>query len=292
MCTCLAGGNLPGRLDEVVPRLVVVPTPIGNLEDITLRAVRTLREVSLILAEDTRHTAILLRRYAIHTPLLSYHQHNKRSRLSAALEALEQGDVALVSSAGMPSIADPGFELISSALEVGIEVDVLPGPTAVATAVVLAALPAPGFMFIGFPPRKAGDRRTRLAEISSLPYSLVLYEAPHRLLETLTDLRAVLGDRRVVVARELTKVHQETIRGTLSEAIEHFQREAPRGECTLVVAGAAPMPAQTGEARNEMHRRCERGEDARTAMADVARTYKLSRNDAYKLWLAVSRKEE
>lgn len=271
-----------------MPRLVVVPTPIGNLEDITLRALRVLRETSIVLAEDTRHTAKLLRHFGIDTPLLSYHQHNKRSRLPAALHALEKGDVALASSAGMPAIADPGFELVVAAIEAGIEVDVLPGPNAAITAVVLAALPAPGFIFVGFLPRRGPERRMRLTEIASLPYSIVLYEAPHRLQDTLRDVQSTLGNRAVVLARELTKVHQETVRGTVASLLERYAVESPRGEFTLVVEGARAMSEQVDrseEARAELRRRRARKEDARAAMAEVGLKYGLSRNRIYRLWL-------
>jgi 16S rRNA (cytidine1402-2'-O)-methyltransferase len=269
-----------------VPRLYVVPTPIGNLEDLTLRALRVLREVSLILAEDTRHSGKLLRHYGIKSPLLSYHQHNKRARLDASLRALAEGDVALVSSAGTPSVSDPGFELINAAYDAGFEVDVLPGPNAAVTAVVAAALPAPGFLFMGFLPRRAPERRQRLAEAVDLPYALVLYEAPHRLRALLEDVREVMGNRRMAVARELTKVHQEVVRGSVEEMIERHGGAEPRGEFTLVVA-----PAEAGtvdrreDARQELGRRRARGEEARTAVAEVAAKYGLKRNDAYRLWL-------
>jgi 16S rRNA (cytidine1402-2'-O)-methyltransferase len=269
-----------------VPRLIVVPTPIGNLEDITLRALRALREVPLILAEDTRHTRKLLSRYEITTRLMSYHQHNKRARLVIALEALETHDVALVTSAGMPAVSDPGFELIEATYQAGIDVDVLPGPSAAITAVVAAAVPAQGFLFMGFLPRRPGDRRRRLTEVSSLQYSLVLFEAPHRLLSLLHDLQSELGDRPVVIARELTKLHQEVLRSAVSEAIQRYSTEEPRGEFTLVVAPPGPsagVPA--AEALDELRARHSRGEDARTAVGEVARKYGVSRNEAYRMWL-------
>lgn len=271
-----------------MPRLFVVPTPIGNLEDITYRAVRILGAVSLILAEDTRHTRKLLSHYGMATPLLSYHQHNKRVRLDGALKALSAGDVALVSSAGTPAVSDPGFELIVSAVQAGIEVEVLPGPSAVVTAVVVAALPAPGFLFAGFLPRRSQDRRRRLAEVAAIPYSVVLYEAPHRLLACLQDIREVLGDRQAVAARELTKLHQEVVRGTVAELIVRYTAETPRGEFTLVVAGASPTAEdRSGEAMEELRCRHLQGEEARTATPAVASKYGISRNQAYRLWLEV-----
>jgi 16S rRNA (cytidine1402-2'-O)-methyltransferase len=251
-----------------------------------LRALRALREVPLILAEDTRHTRKLLSRYDITARLMSYHQHNKRARLAIALEALQTHDVALVTSAGMPAISDPGFELIEATYDAGIEVDVLPGPSAAITAVVAAAVPAPGFLFAGFLPRRPGDRRRRLAEVSDLQYSLVLYEAPHRLLSLLHDLQSVLGDRQVVIARELTKLHQEVLRSALSEVIRRYSAEEPRGEFTLVVAPAgASTRARVGEALEELRKRRSRGEDSRSAVGEVSRKYGVSRNEAYRMWL-------
>lgn len=271
--------------------LYVVPTPIGNLEDITLRALRILRDVPLILAEDTRHTRKLLSHYDIATRQLSYHQHNKSSQLERALTALAEGDVALVSDSGMPSVADPGFELIAAARDAGFEVDVLPGPSAVITGVVAAALPAPGFLFAGFLPRRARERRARLEEIADVPYSLVLYEAPHRLLETLRDIEAVLGDRTVVAARELSKVHQEIVRGSASALIQRFEQTAPRGEFTLVVEGIAPERVdRTDEAMDDLRRRYLAGDDRRAALDAVAATYGVSRNQLYRLWLEIAGK--
>ena len=275
-----------------MPSLSIVPTPIGNLEDITLRALRVLKDVSLILAEDTRHTGKLLRHYGISTRLLSYHQHNKRTRLPEVLEILSTRDVALVTNAGMPAVSDPGFELIVAAVDAGVPVDVLPGANAAITAVVAAAVPAPGFLFAGFLPRRMGERRRRLAEIASIPYSLVLYEAPHRLVETLQDVFVVLGDRPMVVARELTKLHQEVIRGTVTEIVARFLAVEPRGELTLVIAGAsAGALDRRDEARDDLRLRRSRHQDARTAVAEAASEYGLSRNEAYRLWLEVSREQ-
>lgn len=270
-----------------MPTLYVVPTPIGNLEDITLRALRVLREVSLVLAEDTRHTRKLLSHYSITVPLRSYHQHNKLVRLDSIVEALQRGDVALVSDAGMPALADPGFELIRAAREAGVDVDVLPGASALVTAVVAAAVPSPGFLFVGFLPRRSAERRALLEENSLMPYTLAAYEAPHRLLQSLSDIRQVLGTREVVVARELTKIHQEVARGTAEELIARFQREAPRGEVTLLVAGAPDIEEdRTGEAMEDMQRRVGSGADRRAAINAVIQTHGISRNEAYRLWLA------
>jgi 16S rRNA (cytidine1402-2'-O)-methyltransferase len=271
-----------------VPRLYVVPTPIGNLEDITLRALRVLREVSLILAEDTRHTRKLLQHHGITGRLLSYHQHTKQTRLGAALQALETGDVALVTDAGMPSVSDPGFELIRAARERGFEVDVLPGPSAVLTAVAAAAMPGPGFLFLGFLPRKSGERRRRLSQVAGLPYALVVFEAPHRLEEVVQDMARVMGERPVAMCRELSKIHQEVWQGTLRGLEERVAGEGVRGEITLVVGGSDREGEVAEEAaRDEMRRRRRAGEPARIAIAGVTATYGLTRNDAYRLWLEV-----
>lgn len=266
--------------------LYVVPTPIGNLEDITFRAVRILREAPLILAEDTRHTGKLLTHYGISGHLLSYHQHNKLIRLERIATALSEGDVALVSSAGMPAVSDPGFELVQMAVDRGIEVVVLPGPSAVITAVVAAALPAPGFLFAGFLPRKAGERRRRLAEVARLPYSIVLYEAPHRVLETLRDALAVLGDRSVVVAREMTKLHEEVARSTIQGLLERYGREEPRGEFTLVLAGEdAGVEDRRDEILDTLRQRRLDGVSGRNAVEEVMARYGIARNEAYRLWV-------
>lgn len=270
-------------------RLYIVPTPIGNLGDITFRAVRVLREARLILAEDTRHTRKLLAHYDISGRMLSYHQHNKVIRLDRIIAALREGDVALVSSAGTPAVSDPGFELIQMAVDRGIEIDVLPGPNAVITAVVAAALPAPGFVFGGFLPRRASERRRRLEELAVLPYSLVFYEAPHRLVDLLTDALAVLGNRSLVAAREMTKVHQEIIRSTIVGLAERYELQEPRGEFTLVLAGAAPSEEdQTAEILGNLRQQKDEGTTGRDAVEDVMARYGLKRNEAYRLWVEAS----
>jgi 16S rRNA (cytidine1402-2'-O)-methyltransferase len=217
--------------------LYVVPTPIGHLEDITLRALRVLREVDLIAAEDTRRAAFLLAHYDLHTPLTSYFEHNKLAKLDRLLAALEQGDVALISEAGTPGLSDPGYELIRAAIERGHTIVPLPGATAAITALVASGLPTDAFVFTGFLSRKAGERRRSLEALKADRRTLIFYEAPHRLYETLRDLLALFGNRSICVARELTKVHEELWRGSVADAIEHFSGEV-LGEVVLVVAGA------------------------------------------------------
>ena len=224
--------------------LHLVATPIGNLEDISARALRVLAEVRLIAAEDTRHTARLLQHYSIHTPCLSYHEHNKLARLEQVLAALEAGDVALVSDAGTPALNDPGFELVRAVLSAGHQVSPVPGACAPIAALVASGLPTDTFLYLGYLPRRQVERRRLLQSIAALPYTLIFLETPHRLLEALHDLSALLGDRQVAVGRELTKLHEEIFRGSLQQALAHFATQPPRGEFTLVIAGhiAAAQP--------------------------------------------------
>lgn len=218
-------------------KLYLVATPIGNLEDITVRALQVLRQACLIAAEDTRQTQKLLQRYAIAKPMVSYHEHNKLSRVSEVLAALDSGDVALVSDAGMPGLNDPGYELVRAALDAGYQVSAIPGPSAPVMALVVSGLPTDAFLYLGYLPRRGVERRRRLAEVRALPYTLIFLETPHRLREALEDLENILGNRSIAVARELTKIHEEIYRGTIRQACEYFSRGEPRGEFTLVVGG-------------------------------------------------------
>jgi 16S rRNA (cytidine1402-2'-O)-methyltransferase len=224
-----------------MPTLYLIATPIGNLEDISQRGLRILREVALIAAEDTRVTRQLLRHYAISTPLATYtdaYERQKASRQGRVLEELAAGrDVALVSDAGTPGLSDPGYELVLAALAAGHTVQAVPGPSAITAALTASGLPADRFLFVGFLPRKASERRSFLADLAGEPGTWIAFEAPHRLVDALTDLLAVLGDRHVTVARELTKRFEETWRGLASGAVAHFTANPPRGEITLVVAG-------------------------------------------------------
>jgi 16S rRNA (cytidine1402-2'-O)-methyltransferase len=217
-------------------KLFVVPTPIGNLEDITLRALRVLKEADLILAEDTRTTRKLLNHYQITTPLESYHIHNEHQKTTAFTDRITGGEImALVSDAGTPSISDPGFMLVRSCLERGVEVECLPGPTALIPALVNSGFPSDKFCFEGFLPHKKG-RKTRLAELAAERRTLIIYESPHRVVRTLRELREVMGDgRKCSLSRELTKLHEENLRGTFSELLARFSAREPRGEIVLVV---------------------------------------------------------
>jgi 16S rRNA (cytidine1402-2'-O)-methyltransferase len=220
--------------------LFVVATPIGNLEDITLRGLRVLKEVDVIACEDTRHTRLLLSRHGISTPTLSYHEHNEAARAAQLIARLERGEsVALVSDAGMPLLSDPGYPLITSAIAHSIPVIAVPGPSAVTAALAVSGLPADRFLFAGFLPRKAVERRRALEAVSGVPYTLVFFEAPHRITHTLGDLQAVLGNRRIAVVRELTKRFEEVLRGDIKEVVELIGERPARGEFTIVVDGAA-----------------------------------------------------
>jgi len=219
--------------------LYLVATPIGNLEDITLRALRILREVPTIAAEDTRRTRQLLAHYDIHKHPISYHEHNKRQREALLLEKLAEGDVALVSDAGTPLINDPGAELVRAALAAGHRVVPIPGASAPITALIASGLPAEAFLYLGYLPRKGKERCALLQAVADFPYTLIFLETPHRLAAALTDLAAVLGaERPIAIARELTKQHEEILRGTIGEMAAHFAKTEPRGEFTLVVGGA------------------------------------------------------
>jgi 16S rRNA (cytidine1402-2'-O)-methyltransferase len=220
-----------------VGTLYLVATPIGNLDDITGRALKILKQVNLIAAEDTRQTRKLLAHYQIDTPLISYHEHNKLTRLETVLETLSQADVALVSDAGTPALNDPGYELVRAAVEAGYCVSPIPGPSAPLAALVASGLPTDAFVYLGYLPRKRGDRRRLLNQAAEFPHTLIFLETPHRLLAALQDLQSEFGDRPMAVARELTKLHEEIFRGRISEARDHFADQTPRGEFTLVVAG-------------------------------------------------------
>ncbi|MFN2112857.1 MAG: 16S rRNA (cytidine(1402)-2'-O)-methyltransferase [Anaerolineales bacterium] len=218
-------------------RLYLVATPIGNLEDLSYRAVRILKEVPLIAAEDTRTTRVLLNHYGIETELTPYHDHNKERAASQLLEHLQGADLALVSDAGTPAINDPGFYLVQAAVQAGHEVLPIPGPSAPIAALSASGLATDSFLYLGYLPRKKASRRDLLASTRDLPWTLVFLETPHRLVESLADLQASLGDRRIAVARELTKLHEEIYRGVVSAAHQHFQEKEPKGEITLVIEG-------------------------------------------------------
>ncbi len=268
-----------------MPTLYVVATPIGNLEDISLRALRTLREVKLIAAEDTRKTKRLLTTYDIKTPVTSYHEHNKWTKLGYILNRLEGEDVALVSNAGMPGISDPGYELIVAANQRGIPVTPIPGPSVVITALAISGLPTDRFSYIGFLPRTANGRRRLLESIADEHGTIVALETPHRLLAALNDIQLILGDRGIAVCRELTKIYEEVFRGKISQAIEHFTE--PKGEFTLVIEGKKERDKLqlTEDVERELDDMRLSGVAAKEAIAKVAGETGLSKKELYRAWL-------
>lgn len=273
--------------DARIGTLYLVPTPIGNLEDITYRAVRVLGAVGLVLAEDTRTTRHLLDHYAITARVLSYTEHNHAARLGQALAALAAGDVALVSEAGMPAINDPGQALVAAVVAAGFAVVGLPGASAVPLAVAVSGLAIRSFTFLGFLPHARGERRRLLQGNAAGGHALVAFETPHRLRDALADILAVCGDRQLAVCRELTKLHEEVFRGAVREALVHFTE--PRGEVTLVIAGAPPQStndakADTDELRAFLLARAAAGERARDAVSAAVARFALPRRRVYALW--------
>jgi len=268
--------------------LYIVPTPIGNLEDITLRALRILRASALIAAEDTRTTRVLLNHYAIETPLTSYHEHNKLIKLDAIFDALENGDVALVSDAGTPGISDPGFELIGAAIARGVNVVPLPGACAAITALVASGLPTETFLFLGFLPRKEKALHQLLEAHNADRTTLIAYESPNRLVDTLAVIRAVYGDdRHVVVARELSKVYEEFQRGRAADVLAHYTQQPPRGEIVLMIA-PAPRKADIWderEVRVMVRSKLSAGQSVKDLSKEIAERSGWERRDVYALAL-------
>jgi 16S rRNA (cytidine1402-2'-O)-methyltransferase len=287
--------------------LYLVATPIGNLEDISARALRILREVALIAAEDTRHSRKLLSRYDIEAHVIAYHEHNKLARLDAILLPLANGDdVALVSDAGTPAISDPGYELVQAVIGAGFPVVPVPGPCAAIAGLVGSGLPTDRFFYLGFPPRRSGERQAWLDEVGAIAATLVLYESPHRLVDTLEDALAVLGNRPAAVARELTKLHEQFVRGTLRELLEHFGAGEVRGEIVLLIGGAerggrrparpagAPQPAggdqpddtppDDAQVAERLRQLRAEGMSGTRAAKLLAREWNLDRQAVYRLW--------
>ncbi|MEK6281518.1 MAG: 16S rRNA (cytidine(1402)-2'-O)-methyltransferase [Acidobacteriota bacterium] len=272
--------------------LYLISTPIGNLEDITHRAVRLLGQVDLIACEDTRHTRKLLNHYGLNTRMISYHEHNERERAAELLKLIESGsDVAIVSDAGTPGISDPGYRLTQLAIEGGARVVPVPGPSALITALVASGLPTDEFFFGGFLPARSGARRARLKELGAMPATLIFYEAPHRIAATLRDALEIMGERTGVVARELTKMHEEIARGRLSELAARFSSEDARGEIVLLIdrnvieaeAGAAAKGASISALVEALE---NEGMDHRAALKKAARELGLSRDEAYRRLVA------
>lgn len=267
-------------------QLYLCATPIGNLEDITLRALRILKEVDVIAAEDTRHTRKLLSFYDIHTPITSYHEHNEREKGSQLISDMKSGkNVALVSDAGTPGISDPGYELVVMAVKEGITVVPIPGASAGIAALAASGLPTDRFVFEGFLPRSGKDRDAALKKILSDERTVIFYESPYRVIKTLSEILDLSGNRNVVVTRELTKVYEQFIRGTVSEVLEHFVRHKPKGEFTIILEGKTEekelKPATTADIINYVQELVGQGIDKKTAIKSVAQSLGLSKREVY-----------
>ncbi len=266
--------------------LYLVATPIGNLEDMSPRAVRIMREAVLIAAEDTRHSGKLLKHFDIETPITSYFEHNKINKLDTILEKLSGGDVALVSDAGTPVINDPGYELVKAALASGHAVVPIPGPSAPIAALTASGLPTDAFLYLGYLPHKTSDRHRRLEEVAGQPYTLIFLESPYRIAESLEDVLSILGERRVCVAREMTKMFEEYWRGTVREAVDHFKSQPARGEFTLVIEGRTSekherwTEAQLLEA---IERQGSGEKSAKELSAELAKSSGWNRRDVYSM---------
>jgi 16S rRNA (cytidine1402-2'-O)-methyltransferase len=266
--------------------LYLVATPIGNLEDMSPRAVRILREASLIAAEDTRHTGKLLKHFEIETPITSYFEHNKLDKQDFILEKLLTGDVALVSDAGSPAINDPGYELVRAALASNYDVRPVPGPSAPIAALTVSGLPTDSFLYLGYLPHKTSERHKRLEEVESQPYTLVFLESPYRIVEALEDILSILGNRKICVAREMTKMFEEYWRGDVMGAVEYFRSQPARGEFTLVIEGNTIADGQkwtVERLQNAIELELRNEKSAKDISADLAKQSGWKKKEIYTL---------
>src|SRR5258706_10056685 len=266
--------------------LYLVATPIGNLEDMSPRAVRVLHEASLIAAEDTRHTGKLLKHFEIETPLTSYFEHNKLNKLDFILDKLSIGDVALVSDAGTPAINDPGYELVRAALASNHNVVPVPGPSAPVTALAVSGLPTDSFLYLGYLPSKTSERHKRLQEVESQPYTLIFFESPHRIVDSLEDILSILGDRQICAAREMTKMFEEYWRGTISGAVEYFKSQTIKGEFTLVIEGKQKQEGQVWtkeDLLNAIERELQNEKSAKDISVELAEQSGWNKKEIYQL---------
>ena len=266
--------------------LYLVATPIGNLEDMSARAIRVLREASLIAAEDTRHTGKLLKHFHIETPLTSYFEHNKLNKLDFILEKLSTGDVALVSDAGTPAINDPGYELVKAALASSYAVVPVPGPSAPIAALTVSGLPTDSFLYLGYLPQKTSERHKRLQQVENQPFTLIFLESPYRIVESLEDILSILGDRRICVAREMTKMFEEYWRGEVKSAVDYFKSQPARGEFTLVIEGKKKEDGAVwseDELRAVIEQELLGEKSAKEISADLAEQSGWNKKDVYRL---------
>jgi 16S rRNA (cytidine1402-2'-O)-methyltransferase len=267
--------------------LYLVATPIGNLQDMSFRAIETLKAVDLIACEDTRHSRKLLTHHGISNKLVSYHEHNEAKRIEEFVKLLEDGkSIAIISDAGTPSINDPGFTMVEKAHEIGVVVVPIPGPVAFVNAAIVSGLPTDSLFFGGFLPSKKGDRRKRLEEVKDVPATLIFYESPHRLAKSLADCLEVLGDRRATVVRELTKLHEEIIRGSLSDLSKLFSTAISKGEFVLVIDKAGKDVSPIGETASLAERVAEieaSGTNRKAALKMAAKEFGFSKSEAYRM---------
>lgn len=266
--------------------LYLVTTPIGNLEDMSPRGVRILREAILIAAEDTRHTGTLLKHFDIKTPLTSYFEHNKLNKLDFILEKLSTGDVALVSDAGTPAINDPGYELVKAALASNFDVRPVPGPSSPIAALTVSGLPTDSFLYLGYLPSRSSERRRALEQVPSLNYTLIFLESPHRIVDSLEDILSTLGDRRICVAREMTKMYEEYWRGQVSGALEYFRSKDPRGEFTLVIEGRKKEESgkwKVAELLAAIKKELKAGKSAKEISVELAEASGWNKKEVYAL---------
>lgn len=276
--------------------LFLVSTPIGNLEDITLRALSVLKSVDLIACEDTRHTRRLLDHFGISKPTISYHEHNEQARAEELVQRLAGGEsIAIVTDAGTPGISDPAYRIVLAAIEHGIAIVPIPGAVALIAGLVASGLPTDSFLFGGFLPARKMARRTRIEKLKPERATLVFYEAPHRIRETLVDALEVLGDRQASLARELTKLHEQFVRGKLSELVAHFDMHQPRGEMTLVIAGNDNdnlLTVETGSVSEQVEQLMQAGLSRNDALKQAAKSRGLTKRDAYQMMLEEKKNDE
>jgi 16S rRNA (cytidine1402-2'-O)-methyltransferase len=263
--------------------LYIVATPIGNLEDITLRAIRILKEVDLIAAEDTRHTQILLSHYAIRTPLTSYHEHNERAKAQPLVERLCRGEnIALLSDAGTPAISDPGYRLVVEAVRAGVRIVPLPGPSALAAVLSASGLPTDHFVFEGFLPAKKQERKAKLEALRSETRTVIFYEAPHRVKESLAHMQQILGEREIVLGREVSKLHEEFLRGMLRDVIAQLADREIKGEITIIVRGATDeSKVSEEELEKEIERLADQGMGVKQISEMIGERFRLSKRKVY-----------
>lgn len=266
-------------------KLYICATPIGNLEDASIRLLKTLRQVDIIACEDTRHTLKLLNRYKIRKQLISYHEHSKPEKENYIIELLREGkDIALVSDAGMPAISDPGEGLVKKAIAAGIDLEVIPGPSALISALAISGIDTTAFVFEGFLPSRSSQRRERLEKLKEETRTIILYEAPHRLLACLKDIQSILGkERQLAIARELTKVYEEVKRGSVTELYEHYSLNPPRGEISIIIEGKEVVveAKSLAEIAREVEELLEQGMDKKEAFKTKAREYGIKKSMLY-----------